>query len=81
MTGACSQEVNNDLELYDIGCFGAFGRVHDFELHLLAFGKRLEAAVLDVAEMHEHVSARFAGDEAETLGVIEPLDRTLFHGV
>jgi len=69
------------LDLYDVGCLGAFGRFDDVELHLLAFSKRLEAAVLNVAEVNEHVCAIFTGNEAKTLGIIEPLHGSGYHGV
>ena len=69
------------LDLYDVGCLGALGRFDDVELHLLAFSKRLEAAVLNVAEVNEHVCAIFTGNEAKTLGIIEPLHGSGYHGV
>src|SRR3546814_13890062 len=50
--------------------------LHDLERDLLAFLQRLEAASLDRAEMDEQVLAAFRGDEAEALGVVEPLDGT-----
>src|SRR3546814_18111349 len=50
--------------------------LHDLERGLLAFLQRLEAAALDRAEMDEQVLAAFRGDEAEALGVVEPLDGT-----
>jgi hypothetical protein len=37
------------LELYNVGCLGAPGRVDNVELNLLAFSQRLKAAVLNVA--------------------------------
>src|SRR5688572_29686302 len=49
--------------------------LHDDEGHLLAFLQALEALALDRAEMHEHVIAILAADEAEALGIVEP-----FHG-
>ena len=59
--------------------------LRDLERHLLAFLQRLEAAALDGTEVHEQVGAAvFRGDEAETLGVVEPLDGTgltIGHGV
>jgi hypothetical protein len=67
------------LELHDIGRFGALGRVDNVELHLLAFGQRLEAAVLNVAEMNEHVAAFFTGNESKAFGIIEPLNDTCLH--
>jgi hypothetical protein len=67
------------LELYDVGCLGAFGRVDNVELHLLTFSQRFEAAVLDVSEMHEDIAAFFAGNESKAFGIIEPLNGTGFH--
>jgi hypothetical protein len=61
------------LELYNVGCFGAFGRVDNVELNLLAFSQRLKAAVLNVAEMNEHIAAFFTGNESKAFGIIEPL--------
>jgi hypothetical protein len=71
--------VSIRLELYNIGCFGAFGRVDDVELNLLAFSQRLKAAVLNVAEMNEHIAAFFTGNEAKAFGIIEPLYGTCLH--
>src|SRR5690606_5391491 len=54
------------------------------ERDLLAFLQRLEAAALDRAEVDEQVVAALRGDEAEALGVVEPLDGaglTIRHGV
>ena len=45
---------------------------------LLAFLEALETLALDGAEVHKHILAIFAADEAETLGVIEPLYGTVF---
>src|SRR6266511_5136194 len=73
MIRACEGLSLSSLKLYNVGCLGAFGRVDNVELHLLAFGQRLEAAVLNVAEMNEHVAACFTGYEAKAFGVIEPL--------
>ena len=44
------------------------------EGNLLAFLQGLEAGALDGTEVHEQVRAAFRGDEAEALGVVEPLD-------
>jgi hypothetical protein len=71
--------VSVRLELYNVGCLGAFGRVDNVELDLLAFGQRLEAAVLYVAEMNEHIAAFFTGNESKAFGIIEPLNGTGFH--
>jgi hypothetical protein len=56
MIRAC-EGLSLGLELYNVGCFGALGRVDNVELNLLAFGQRLEAAVLNVAEVNEHIAA------------------------
>src|SRR5690606_9462007 len=48
--------------------------LHDLEGDLLAFLQGLEAGALDRAEMDADVRAAFRGDEAEALGVVEPLD-------
>ena len=50
--------------------------LHNLEAHLLAFLQALEAITRDRAEMHEHVRAVVAADEAEALGIVEPLDGT-----
>src|SRR5215204_508294 len=52
--------------------------LHDVELHVLAFVQRLEAAALDGRVVNEQILAPVLGsDEAETLGVIEPLHFSL----
>src|SRR5690606_27296449 len=58
--------------------------LHDLERHLLSFLQRLEATALDGTEVHEQVGTALRGDEAEALGIVEPLDGaglTLRHGV
>jgi hypothetical protein len=71
--------LSHGLELYYVGCLGALGRVDNVELDLLAFSQRLKAAVLNVAEMNEHVAAFFTGNEAKAFGIIEPLYATCLH--
>ncbi len=67
------------LELYNVGCLGAFGRVDNVERDILTFGQGFESAVLNVAEMNEYIAAIFASNETKTLGIIEPLYCTIFH--
>src|SRR5690606_18486216 len=58
--------------------------LHDLERHLLSFLQRLEATALDGTEVHEQIGTALRGDEAEALGIVEPLDGaglTLRHGV
>src|SRR5216683_3154833 len=65
------------LQLHDILRRGAFLALHDFELHALAFGERLEAFSLNRRVMHEAVlAAVFRRDKPEPLGVVEPLHGT-----
>ena len=56
-----------------------FGPLDDLELHVVAFGQGAEALRDDGGVMHEHVLAPVLRDEAEPLGIIEPLDRALRH--
>lgn len=52
--------------------------VLDLELDSLVLGQCLEALLLDGAEVHEDVLGAVAGgDEAETLGLVEPLHLSL----
>src|SRR5687768_14439603 len=52
--------------------------LNDVEFHLLAFLERLEAAALDGAVMDKAVLLTIAtADEAEALGVVEPLHCSL----
>jgi hypothetical protein len=53
------------------------GTGHDVELHALALGQRLEPVGLDGREVNEELLARVIPDEAEALGLIEPLHDTL----
>src|SRR5688572_30947284 len=46
----------------------------DLEGDLLAFLQRLKAVTHDRPEVDEHILAALGGDEAESLGVVEPLD-------
>ena len=64
-----------ELDRYDVLSLRALLTLRDRELDLLALDQRLEAVTLDRAEVCEHVWARFLGDEAKTLGLVEP-----FHG-
>ena len=53
-----------------------FGHV---KLHGLAFLQASESARLNGREMHENVLATLAADKAIALGVVEPLNCSLFH--
>src|SRR5207247_4628990 len=47
----------------------------DVELHGLTLGKRLEAVALNRREVHENVLSTLLGNEAKSLGLVEPLHR------
>src|SRR5476651_2008658 len=45
----------------------------EFEIDLVAFGKRLEAVAGDGAEVDENVRTALTGDKTEAFRVVEPL--------
>src|SRR5438552_6978986 len=64
----------------DVDGLVAFRPGGHIERHLLVFLQGLEAAALDRREVREQIlAAAVRGDEPETLGVVEPLDRTCTH--
>lgn len=48
----------------------------DAELHLLAFDQRAVAVATDSTEMDEYIRARLTLNEAKSLGIVEPFNRT-----
>jgi len=67
----------------DIVRLGTLLALAEGELHLLAFAKRLEPFAANRAVVHEHIFALLALNEAKSLGLVEPLDRsdlTICHG-
>src|SRR4051794_38012073 len=70
----------NSLERLDVRRLQAFRPLLHFELDLLAFFERLEAAHLDRGVMREQIFAALGrGDEAEAFGVVEPLNSACCH--
>src|SRR5216117_3145223 len=68
------------LQRLDVRRLQALRALLHFELHLLAFLQRLEAAHLDRGVMREQIFAALGrGDEAEALGVVEPLNSASCH--
>src|SRR6266480_3112031 len=64
----------------DVGGARALGALLDLVLHLIVLLQRLEPARLDGREVHEEILAAVIGrDEAEALGVVEPLYGTCTH--
>src|SRR5690242_681721 len=65
------------LQLHDVLRRRALLRLHNLELHALAFGQRLESLSLNRGVMDETVfAAVFGRDESKALGVVEPLHGT-----
>jgi hypothetical protein len=68
------------LDRLNVLCLKALGAAHDVELHALTFLKAAEAVRVDRGEVHEDIFViALACNEAEALGIVEPLDCTLFH--
>src|SRR5688572_8703014 len=60
--------------LRDVPGLGSLRTVDYLEFDLLAFLEGPEAGPLNRGEVHEHIVASFALDEAITFSVVEPLD-------
>jgi hypothetical protein len=73
----------NDLDShFDAGSLGALGARGDLELHAVAFLEATEALRINCREVNEHIFPTvLRRDETETLGIVEPLDRTETHCV
>ena len=68
-----------DLDRAYVLCLPALRPFGDRELHGLALLQAAEAARLNGREMHENVFAVLTADKAVALGVVEPLNCSLFH--
>jgi hypothetical protein len=55
------------------------GPLRYLELDALVLLEATEAVALDLGVVHEHVRSVLAGDEAEALLRVEPLDSSLSH--
>jgi hypothetical protein len=67
------------LQRLHVGSLPSLGALHYVELHGLTFLQALETTRVDCRVVHEDIFAVLTRDEAEALGVIEPLHSTLFH--
>lgn len=67
------------LQGYDVGGLGALGTFGYLKAHALTLGKSLEPLGLDSREVHENVGTVSLLDEAETLGITEPLYCSFCH--
>src|SRR6266852_2606980 len=64
----------------DVDCLGTLLAFTRLVLDLRALGQRLEAVAGDVRVVYEEIlAAVLRGDEAVSLGVVEPLDGSGFH--
>ena len=64
-------------DLRDVGSLGPFRTLYDFEFNGITLLKSAIAIADDRRVMNENVSAVLASNEAETLGIVEPLDLAL----
>jgi len=68
------------LHCADVGSLVAFLPGGDIKRNMLTFGQGFESRALDCGKMGEEIIASvFRGDEAEALGIIEPLYSTCCH--
>jgi hypothetical protein len=68
-----------DLQNLNVLSLPAFRTLLDIELDRLAFLKAAEAIRLDGGVVDENVLTILAADKTKTLGVVEPLNCSLFH--
>jgi hypothetical protein len=66
------------LEAYDALRLQAFGALADFKFDRLALVQIAVSIALDGRVVYEHVLARLALDESESLAGVEPLHSSLF---
>jgi hypothetical protein len=75
-----SLKIQSILDRLNVLGLEAFGAAHDIELYALAFLKAAEAVRVDRGEVNEDIFVvALARNEAEALGIVKPLDCTLFH--
>src|SRR5881394_335972 len=73
----CCERPGLGSNLGDVRCLLALGPRHEVELDPFALCERTEAGRADRREVDEHVLSAVRGDEAEALGIVEPLHRAL----
>jgi hypothetical protein len=69
------------LHNLDVLCLPALGTLGHIELNALAFLKRTETVRLDGGVVNEYILTIFPAKKSKTLGIIKPLDCSLFHNV
>ena len=80
LCGAGVMELRTASDLCDVGGLKTLGSLDHLKLDLIAFVQGLVAVADNGLEVHEHVFAAFARNEAEALRGVEPLDGSLYHG-
>jgi len=70
-----------ELQSLNVLCLPALGSLDDVELDGLTFLEAAEALILNGGVVNEHIFAVLTADKTVTLGVIEPLNCSLFHCV
>jgi hypothetical protein len=68
------------LDFTNVRCLQAFLTLLDIEFNGIAVCEILETFTGDRAIVYEYILTRFALNESKTLGAVEPLDCSFFHG-
>src|SRR5258708_17097910 len=72
--GVSVLRLKKRLGFYDVGGFGSFFRIDDFELDCISFRKGFEAFPFDGGKMHKHISRTvFLGDKTISFLIVKPL--------
>jgi hypothetical protein len=77
--GAVADSGGFLLRFANISRLRTFLPLHDLELHLIALLQALVAIGIDCAVVYEHIRTVFPPNESETLGIVEPLHRSILH--
>jgi hypothetical protein len=67
------------LERFYVLSLPSLGPLDDVKLHALALLQAPETTGLDCRKVHENIFARLPADESVPLGIVEPLNCSLFH--
>jgi hypothetical protein len=76
--GTLSHSEGSALQRANVLSLPTLRSLCDFEFHALAFLKTAKSAGLDRREVHKNIFAALPADEAIALGVVKPLDCSLF---
>ena len=76
-TGAAHDAM--ELERLNVRRLPALRSLDHVELHSLTLLEALETVRIDRRVVNKHILAVLTADEAKPLGIVEPLDSSLFH--